>query len=132
MLFCDVTFPSIKQNIFIKCDTIVHYKIGRGIPLYVMSRNHQEIFIVTRVRLNICNREINICNVHINLYYWINISMCHVCFETYRYSIYIWPFVVPYLGEIIVSSRWFSPSPLVSSTNKTDRNDIAEILLKVG
>jgi hypothetical protein len=27
--------------------------------------------------------------------------------------------------------QWFSPGPLVSSTNKTDRHDIAEILLKV-
>jgi hypothetical protein len=27
--------------------------------------------------------------------------------------------------------QWFSPDPPVSSTNKTDRHDIAEILLKV-
>jgi hypothetical protein len=27
---------------------------------------------------------------------------------------------------------WFSLATLVSSTNKTDRHDIAEILLKVG
>jgi hypothetical protein len=27
--------------------------------------------------------------------------------------------------------QWFSPGPPVSSTNKTDRHDIAEILLKV-
>ena len=30
-----------------------------------------------------------------------------------------------------VTSRWFSPGPPVSSTNKTDRHDITEILLKV-
>jgi hypothetical protein len=30
-----------------------------------------------------------------------------------------------------VTGWWFSPSPLVSSTNKTDRHDITEILLKV-
>jgi hypothetical protein len=30
-----------------------------------------------------------------------------------------------------VTGRWFSPSLPVSSTNKTDRHDIAEILLKV-
>ena len=29
------------------------------------------------------------------------------------------------------TGRWFSPGPLVSSTNKTDRHDITEILLKV-
>jgi hypothetical protein len=27
--------------------------------------------------------------------------------------------------------QWFSPDTLVSSTNKTDRHDITEILLKV-
>jgi len=30
-----------------------------------------------------------------------------------------------------VASRWFSPGTSVSSTKKTDRQDIAEILLKV-
>jgi hypothetical protein len=31
----------------------------------------------------------------------------------------------------LVTGRWFSPGTLVSSTNKTDHHDIAEILLKV-
>jgi hypothetical protein len=30
-----------------------------------------------------------------------------------------------------VTGQWFSPGTPVSSTNKTDRNDITEILLKV-
>jgi hypothetical protein len=30
-----------------------------------------------------------------------------------------------------VTGQWFSPGPPVSSTNKTDRHDITEILLKV-
>jgi len=30
-----------------------------------------------------------------------------------------------------MAGQWFSPGTLVSSTNKTDRHDIAEILLKV-
>jgi len=30
-----------------------------------------------------------------------------------------------------VTGQWFSPGTLVSSTNKTDRNDTTEILLKV-
>jgi len=30
-----------------------------------------------------------------------------------------------------VAGQWFSLGPLLSSTNKTDHNDIAEILLKV-
>jgi hypothetical protein len=32
---------------------------------------------------------------------------------------------------IFATGRWFSPGPSVSSTNKTDRHDITEILLKV-
>ena len=31
----------------------------------------------------------------------------------------------------LAASRWFSPGTLVSSTNKTDRHGITEILLKV-
>ena len=31
----------------------------------------------------------------------------------------------------LATGRWFSPSPPLSSTNKTDRHDIIEILLKV-
>ena len=31
----------------------------------------------------------------------------------------------------LATGRWFSPGPPVSSTNKTDRHDISEILLKV-
>ena len=32
----------------------------------------------------------------------------------------------------LVTGRWFSPCPPVSSTNKTDRHDLIKILLKVG
>ena len=31
----------------------------------------------------------------------------------------------------LVAGQWFSPGTSVSSTNKTDRHDITEILLKV-
>jgi hypothetical protein len=33
--------------------------------------------------------------------------------------------------ESLVTGRWFSPGTPVSSTDKTDRHDITEILLKV-
>jgi hypothetical protein len=33
--------------------------------------------------------------------------------------------------ESSATGQWFSPGPLVSSTNKTDCHDITEILLKV-
>jgi hypothetical protein len=33
--------------------------------------------------------------------------------------------------QLLAQGRWFSPGTLVSSTTKTGRHDIAEILLKV-
>ena len=33
--------------------------------------------------------------------------------------------------SVLVAGRWFSPGTPVYSTNKTDRHDITEILLKV-
>ena len=36
-----------------------------------------------------------------------------------------------YVIKLLVTARWFSPTPPVSSTNKTDRHDKTEILLKV-
>ena len=33
--------------------------------------------------------------------------------------------------QLLVHGRWFSPGTLTSSTTKTGRHDIAEILLKV-
>jgi hypothetical protein len=35
------------------------------------------------------------------------------------------------VNKFVSDLRWFSPGPPVSSTNKTDRHDITEILLKV-
>jgi hypothetical protein len=39
------------------------------------------------------------------------------------------PQVIVY--QMLAHGRWFSPGTLASSTTKTDRHDIAEILLKV-
>ena len=35
------------------------------------------------------------------------------------------------VGQWLLTGRWFSPGTAVSSTNKTDRHDITEILLNV-
>jgi hypothetical protein len=40
-------------------------------------------------------------------------------------------FIYHSVCQWLTSGRWFPPGPLVSSTNKTDRHDITEILLKV-
>jgi hypothetical protein len=43
-----------------------------------------------------------------------------------RYNIMCLP-----ICQWFATGRWFSPGTLVSSTNKTDRHDITEMLLKV-
>jgi hypothetical protein len=40
-------------------------------------------------------------------------------------------FVLSYNSAISAAGLWFSPGTPVSSTNKTDRHDITEILLTV-
>ena len=40
-------------------------------------------------------------------------------------------YVIEFVSDLRQVGRWFSPSTPVSSTNKTDRHDITEILLKV-
>jgi len=39
--------------------------------------------------------------------------------------------VLKFVSVRLATGQWFSPGPTVSSTNKTDRHDITEILLKV-
>ena len=51
---------------------------------------------------------------------WVRISIRARC-TTLCGKVYQW----------LAIGRWFSPVPLVSSTNKTDRHDITEILFKV-
>jgi hypothetical protein len=50
-----------------------------------------------------------------------------------RHSLFTW-IIIPcdIICQWLATSRWFSPGTPVSSTNKTDRHDITEILLKVG
>jgi hypothetical protein len=41
-------------------------------------------------------------------------------------------YVIKFLSDLsFATGRWFSPGTPISSTNKTDRHDIAEILLKM-
>jgi hypothetical protein len=39
--------------------------------------------------------------------------------------------VIQFVSDLLQVSKWFSPGTPVSSTNKADRYDITEILLKV-
>ena len=57
---------------------------------------------------------------------WIYNYLCNQCLSPLK--LWVWS-----LCNIVCQwfCWWFSSGPLVSSTNKTDRHDIAEILLKV-
>jgi hypothetical protein len=47
--------------------------------------------------------------------------------EVYSIQLY----VIKFVSDLRQVGRWFSPGTPVSSTNKTDRHDITEILFKV-
>ena len=40
-------------------------------------------------------------------------------------------YVIKFVSDLRQTGRWFSPDTPISSTNKTDRHDITEILLEV-
>ena len=40
-------------------------------------------------------------------------------------------YMIRFVSDLIATGEWFSPCTPVSPTNKTDRHDIAEILLKM-
>ena len=61
-----------------------------------------------------------ICNQCLSPLMWVRISIRARC-TTLCDKVCQW----------LATGRWFSPGPAVSSTNKTDRHDITEILLKV-
>jgi hypothetical protein len=44
---------------------------------------------------------------------------------------YMWTVIKFVSDNATATGRWFSPDTLASSNNKTDRHDIAEIMLKV-
>ena len=69
---------------------------------------------------------------------WIYNYLCNQCLSPL--TLYIWiPFrrvvldttLCDKVCQWLATGRWFSPVTPVSSTNKTDRHDITEILLKV-
>jgi len=62
-----------------------------------------------------------LCNQYLSpLMLWVRISITTRC-TTLCDQVCQW----------LATSRWFSPGPSVSSTNKTDHHDITDILLKV-
>ena len=69
---------------------------------------------------------------------WVYYYVCNQCLSQLKLWVQIplrWRVLDTALCDKVcqwlVAVRWFSPSTPVSSTNKTDRHDIAEILLRV-
>jgi hypothetical protein len=62
---------------------------------------------------------------------WIYKYVCNQCLSPLKLRIQLMAMCTRYNIMWLATSRWFSPGTPVSSTNKTDRNDITEILLKV-
>ena len=69
---------------------------------------------------------------------WIYNYLCNQCLSTL--TLWVWILLrrgvldTPLCDKVclwLAAGRWFSPGPPVSSTNKTDRHIIIEILLKV-
>jgi hypothetical protein len=54
----------------------------------------------------------------------------HVPFYRWILGVHWFCYFIPSQAWL-ATGRWFSPDPPVSSTNKTERHDITEILLKV-
>jgi hypothetical protein len=69
-------------------------------------------------------------------YIWIYNYLCNQCLSPLLLSVRIsikarCTTLCDKVCQWLATDRWFSPGPLVSSTNKTDSHDITEILLKV-
>ena len=73
-------------------------------PIKILVFFYRQLFMITFDSQNMITKHIDYCIIY---------------FLTWK------------LYQLLVTGRWFSPGNPVSSTNKTDRHDIAEILLKV-
>jgi hypothetical protein len=98
----------------------------------------------------LCNEVVNLCSIDmrwITIWFsapswpwlydsWIYNYLCNQCLSL----LMLWARIsigarcttlCDKVCQWLATGRWFSPGPPVSSTNKTDRHDITEILLKV-
>ena len=67
---------------------------------------------------------------------WIYNYLCNQCLSPLMLWVRIWiramcTTLCDKVCQWLATGRWFSPGSLVSYTNKTDRHDITEILLKM-
>ena len=99
---CDDFYWTIQSNIRLLINPLlINYRIELNIRFAISS-----VLINNSVKLNI---RLAISSFRISICTTLSDEIC----------------------QWLATGRWFSPSTQVSSTNKTDRHDITEILLKV-
>ena len=90
--------------------------------------------------IHVCSNEVTICTIekgksalHQYLYYLVcfHVSLLHFRMQSTAQARCTHTTLCDKVYQWLATGRWFSPGTLVSSTNKTDRHDITEILLKV-
>jgi hypothetical protein len=100
-----------------------------------MLKFYSETCVTWLVKFRYCHHFVVACKLfaHFNIFVWVVVGHDHMIvgfrilfrhgllYTTVCDKVYLW----------LAAGQWFSPGTLVSSTNKTDRHDIVEILLKV-
>ena len=116
---CDDFYWTIQSNIRLPINPfLINYRIDLNIRFAISS-----FLINYRIKLNI---RFAISFFLINNSVKLNIRLA---ISSFRIS--ICTTLSDEICQWLATGRWFSPSTQVSSTNKTDRHDITEILLKV-
>ena len=102
-------------------DSLV-FRLKTVILIKEFNYNYQVINIVTHIEfLKVCVFYCWLFNISLlPLMLWVRISIRARC-----------TILCDKVCQWLLTGRWFSLGPLVSSTDKTDRHDITEILLKV-
>jgi hypothetical protein len=88
---------------------------------WFFMNNHKTLYYITNTHLNIgfatiFNQCLSPLTLWVRTHSWRGVLDTTLCDKVCQY---------------LAAGRWFSPGTPVSSTNKTDRHNITEILLKV-
>ena len=109
----------IALYVFTRCDNTGAFRgIGKVKLIYILQRESQFLHVFSELDVVVI-----VCSPFLSaLKLWVRIMLRQGVLNTT---------LCDKVCQWLVASSWFSMGTLVSSTNKTDRHDIAEILLKV-
>ena len=110
-------YVGINSYLILQKQSSLHYKIKNNKKKYTPYKQFRECRGRDRMVVGFYNY---ICNKCLSTLLWVRISIRARC-TTLCDKVCQW----------LTTGRWFSPGALVSSINKTDLHDIAEILLTV-